>query len=104
MFQFVARKRLAIVSLCILSIALFVLKNGSVSSAGSQPSLQLPLMTSTGGGSLFTSAISGAASDNGSKIGHEVLTDTANGRKASVLVYLAEQADVSAASQMKDQD
>ena len=38
------------------------------------------------------------------KIAPEVLADTANGKSASVVILLAEQADVSAAYGMKDQD
>jgi hypothetical protein len=103
MLQIVARKRLAFVSLFVLTIALLVLKFGPVSKAGeSLP--PLPLMTSTSSTSIIASAIGGAASDNGSKVGHEVIADTANGRSASVLIYLADQADVSAAYKMKDQD
>src|ERR1044071_4920068 len=39
-----------------------------------------------------------------SKIAPEVLADTADGKSASVVIFLAEQADVSAAYAMKDQD
>src|SRR6266513_1047986 len=38
------------------------------------------------------------------KIAREVLADTANGKNASVVILLADQADVSAAYEMKDQD
>src|SRR5689334_3058813 len=38
------------------------------------------------------------------KIAPEVLADTANGNRASVVIFLAEQADVSAAYEIKDQD
>src|SRR5438046_2545086 len=37
------------------------------------------------------------ASDSGSKIAPEVLAETADGRSASVVIFLADQADVSAA-------
>ena len=40
----------------------------------------------------------------GSKIKPEVLTETANGKSASVVIFLTDQADVSAAYRMKDQD
>ena len=38
------------------------------------------------------------------KIAPEVLADTADGKSASVVILLADQADVSAAYAMKDQD
>ena len=40
----------------------------------------------------------------GVKIAPEVLADTADGKNASVVILLADQADVSAAYGMKDQD
>ena len=40
----------------------------------------------------------------GSKITPEVLTETADGKSASVVIFLTDQADVSAAYRMKDQD
>ena len=40
----------------------------------------------------------------GVKIAPEVLADTADGKSASVVIFLADQADVSAAYAMKDQD
>lgn len=46
-----------------------------------------------------------ATSQNGgSKISSEVLAETSNGKSASVVLFLTEQADVSAAYTMKDQD
>src|SRR5215204_809726 len=38
------------------------------------------------------------------KIENRVLSDTANGREASIMIHLTQQADVSAAYGMKDQD
>src|SRR5437870_1075728 len=38
------------------------------------------------------------------KIAPEVLADTADGKSASVVIFLSDQADVSAADGMKDQD
>src|SRR4051794_17152848 len=39
-----------------------------------------------------------------SKIAPDVLVETANGASASIVIFLADQADVSAANQIKDQD
>jgi len=44
------------------------------------------------------------ASRSANKIAPEVLTDTLNERRASVVIFLTDQADVSSASRMKDQD
>src|SRR5690242_2326834 len=40
----------------------------------------------------------------GNKIAPEVMAETANGKSASIVIFLADQADVSAAYSMKDQD
>jgi serine protease AprX len=58
------------------------------------------------GASSGTSALAQNASSPGgdAKIAAEVLADTAGGKSASVVIFLAEQADVSAAYGMKDQD
>ncbi len=57
----------------------------------------------------MSSGTSALAQDPGTpisdaKIAAEVLTDTANEQSASVVIFLANQADVSAAYEMKDQD
>lgn len=51
--------------------------------------------------SLFKSAL---LVRPGSKVAPEVIEDTLNGRSASVVIFMADQADVSAAYDMKDQD
>lgn len=59
------------------------------------------------GGTLRAQAgvpASAAAGGPESKIDKQVLKDTANGQKASFVILLADQADVSAAYAMKDQD
>src|SRR5450432_2270735 len=47
---------------------------------------------------------SSSSSQSPNKIALEVLSDTANGKSASVVIFLANQADLSAAYAMKDQD
>ena len=60
--------------------------------------------------SLGTSALAQGPEQSGdslaanAKVSAEVLADTANGRNASIVILLTEQADVSAAYEMKDQD
>jgi serine protease AprX len=60
-----------------------------------------PLMTVTGVDSILTKAL---MVKPGSKIAPQVLEDTLSGKQASVVIYLASQADLSAAFEMKDQD
>jgi len=76
-------------------LTLFILfqLNGQLVSADSS------LMTLTGMDPLFTKA-----AKLGNKIAPEVLADTSDGRRASVVIFLADQADVSGAHKMKDQD
>ncbi len=45
-----------------------------------------------------------AVGSNGNKIEQRVLSDTANGKQATFVIYLKEQADLSAAYRMKDQN
>ena len=53
-----------------------------------------PLMAVTGVDSIFTNALSNKV---GSKIAPEVMADTLDGKRASVVIYLADQANVDAA-------
>lgn len=60
-----------------------------------------PLMTVTGVDSVFTRAL---ITKPGSKIAPDVLADTLNDKRTSVVIFLASQADVSAAYGIKDED
>ncbi|HEX7516017.1 MAG TPA: S8 family serine peptidase [Chthoniobacterales bacterium] len=70
-------------------------------SSGSFALAQNPKQNQEGGGTPQTLAGSLAP---GVKIAPEVLADTADGKSASVVILLVDQADVSAAYGMKDQD
>jgi len=73
------------VTLCSLILAMAALKFGTSSEA-------------------FSSSPVRDADIVSNKVAPEVLADTAGGDQASVVIYLADQADVSAAYDMKDQD
>ena len=60
-----------------------------------------PFASVTGVDSVFTRAL---IAKPGSKIAPQVFADTLDGKRTSVVVFLADQADVSAAYNMKDQD
>jgi subtilisin family serine protease len=70
-------------------------------SSGSSALAQGPKATQAGGDMQSESAATLAP---GAKIAPEVLAATANGQNASIVILLADQADVSAAYAMKDQD
>ena len=70
-------------------------------SSGASALAQNPKQNQERGGTPQTTAGSLTA---GVKIAPEVLADTADGKSASVVILLADQADVSAAYAMKDQD
>lgn len=80
----ILRRRMALLVVVLLSIAGLAFVFGSSASPPSQNDNEL------------------ASADR--KIAPEVVQDTANGEPASVIVFLADQADVSAANDMKDQD
>ncbi len=60
-----------------------------------------PLMAVTGVDSIFTNALNNKV---GSKIAPEVMADTLDGKRSSVVIYLADQANVDAAYDMNDHD
>ena len=100
MFQTFGRKRSAItVRFIIISVAI-VLRFGSVSKADSAKLAFIPLMTATSLEAVFTNPMG----VHDSKIAPEVMADTLGGKRTSVVIFLADQADVSAAYNMKDQD
>jgi serine protease AprX len=81
-------------SLLLVMLSLFLQFRARVVSADA-------LLTVTSVDSLFRKAPTVRPA---SKIAPEVLTETSDGRRASVLIFLTDQADVSAANAMKDQD
>src|SRR6266487_3341036 len=85
MLSNVFRRRVIAVTLCSLILAIAGLKFGTSSEA-------------------FSGAPVRDADIVSNKVAPEVLADTADGEKASVVIFLADQADVSAANDMKDQD
>ena len=79
------------ISLCLAGITIVLLALGKVSAQPGTASIQ-----------ANPPATGFAAAAN--KIAPEVMTDTADGKSASVIIFMADQADVSAASDMADQD
>lgn len=83
-------------SLCLLlALTTLFYVRGRVVNAGSS------LLTVTTIDSLFTKTF---LTKPGSKIAPEVAADTLDGKRTSVVIFLADQADVSAAYDMKDQN
>ena len=78
------------------SIGVFLALIGLGISSGASALAQNPKGHQGRGGTAQTLAAA--------KIAPEVLADTVEGRSASVVIFLADQADVSAAYAMKDQD
>jgi serine protease AprX len=94
MFQIPARKRLLAVTVVVIFIIAAALRFGAAGKADS-----VTVASSAGGGSPLT--VRGGSDP---KIAREVLADTADGSSASAVIFLADQANVSAAYEMKDQD
>src|SRR5436190_5795820 len=90
----VSQKRLSVISLCLLGLAIAGLKFGLATEAGSGST------TATEG--LAKSYVYSV--DPAVKVAREVLADTAEGQRTPVVIFLTDQADVSSAYQMKDQD
>ncbi len=100
MFQTFGRKRSSIVVGFIFFGIAAVLRFGFISQAGTAPLPFLPLLTATSLEAVFTNPMG----VHDSKIAPEVMADTLDGKRTSVVIFLADQADVSAAYNMKDQN
>ena len=83
------------------AIGVFLALVGFGISSGASALAQNPKSNQGHGGPSQTLS---SSPDTGIKIAPEVLADTADGKSASVVILLADQADVSAAYGMKDQD
>ncbi len=83
------------------SLGIFLVLVAFGMSSGSAALAQGPKVNQAGGNTQAASASSLAP---GAKIAPEVLAETAGGQSASIVILLADQADVSAAYAMKDQD
>ena len=98
--------RARVLFLCILVIGVIAGVLRSDTAAGAF-SLQEPVVTSLSapvGNPIFTNAAIAGVVDPRSKISPDVLRDTADGKRASVVILLSEQADVRAAYDIKDED
>ncbi len=104
MFQSVVRKRHFIVLALLISFVIIALNLGPVGKAKSEPSLLTDFLLPKAGNSTFLNSLGEGMSNPELKIGPQVIRDTAKGERTSVVIFLADQADVSAANGMKDQD
>ncbi len=98
MTTFVTRKRLAVLSVAVVCILLGLLVFGPVGNAASITSVFTSAIPKSNG-SFFTAVVQPA-----DKISAEVKADIAGGKSTSVVIFLADQADVTAAYDIKDQD
>lgn len=98
MTTFVTRKRLAVLSVAVVCILLGLLVFGPVGNAASITSVFTSAIPKSNG-SFFTAVVQPA-----DKISAEVKADIADGKSTSVVIFLADQADVTAAYDIKDQD
>lgn len=97
------RSRITFIGIFVLSVLIGVSKFGPVSRAFTQP-LLAPAMTAANGNPIFTNAATGGIVSPASKISPHVITDTADGEKTSVVIFLTDQASVSAANNITDHD
>ncbi len=87
-----------------IAFVLFIMAAGAKFSTASRAqkaiSSSLPLLTTTSLGAVLTDPLRPGSA----KIAREVFDDTLDGKRTSVIIFLADQADVGAAYDMKDQD
>ena len=98
--QNVGRRRLAVAAVFGFFIIAAALRSGFVIKADNAPLAFLPLLTATSLEAVFINPMG----VHDSKIAPEVMADTLDGKRTSVVIFLADQADVRAAYEMKDQD
>lgn len=96
----IRRRRLLLAAVFVFAVAALGLRFGTVSQAGTLPFGSLRLLTTAS----FASVLTDPLTPHSEKIARAVLDDTLDGKRTSAVIFLAEQADVSAAYEMKDQD
>ncbi|MFN0277252.1 MAG: S8 family serine peptidase [Pyrinomonadaceae bacterium] len=101
MFQIFARKRLLVLTVVVFCVLSVVLKFGAAGKAKPATALSIPLMSAV---SLEALILDPMGLYSSPKIARDVRAEMSNGERASVVVFLADQADVRAAHNMKDQD
>lgn len=101
MFTNPARKRLLAATVFVFCVLAAALKFGAASKAENGAETILPLMSAVSIESLLTDPVGVHGS---SKFGRGVSAELTGAGRASVVIYLSEQANVSAAYEMKDQD
>ncbi|MBK9529354.1 MAG: hypothetical protein IPO41_13825 [Acidobacteria bacterium] len=102
MHSLITRKRLAAASVISICILLMALASGEVGRASGIDSIFTSTAPQTYFGPLFTRA--DGYVDPATKVSDAVREDTSKGKKAEVVILLADQADVSAAYDIKDED
>ncbi|MEO7539733.1 MAG: S8 family serine peptidase [Pyrinomonadaceae bacterium] len=98
------RSRLIVLSIVAICSVAAALEYGRTSFAYSEPSLVKTVIRAAGGNPIFTNAATAGVVEPSSKIAPKIMADTQDGAQTSVVIFLAEQADVSAAYSMEDQD
>src|SRR5215204_5394516 len=91
------RMRLMVLSAFVLCALVGAMHFVPVSDAFSNSGTVLPATTTIAGSPIFTNRAVAGVVDPASKVAATVLDDTVDGRRASVVIFLAEQADVRAA-------
>ncbi len=102
MHSILTRKRLAVVSVIFLGVLFAALGFGEIGQASGIDSIFTSTAPQTYFGPLFTR--SDGYVDPVTKVSATVREDTSKGKKAEVVILLADQADVSAAYDIKDED
>lgn len=97
-----SRKRLAIISTAVIGFFFAAFSSSVVSQASGIDSIFTSTAPQTYFGPLFTRA--DGYVDPATKVSDAVREDTSKGKKAEVVILLADQADVSAAYDIKDED
>ena len=97
-----SRKRLAIISTAVIGVFFAAFSSSVVSQASGIDSIFTSTAPQTYFGPLFTRA--DGYVDPATKVSDAVREDTSKGKKAEVVILLADQADVSAAYDIKDED
>ena len=102
MHSILTRKQLAVVSVIFLCVLFAAVGSGEIGRASGIDSIFTSTAPQTYFGPLFTRA--NGYVDPATKVSKTVHEDTSKGKKAEVVILLADQADVSAAYDIKDED
>src|SRR5436190_19673943 len=99
MFTNPARKRLSAATLFVFCVLAAVLKFGAAGKAEKVPATFLPLMSAVSVETLLTDPV---GARNSAKFGRGVRNELTDAGRASIVIYLKDQADVGAAYEIKD--